>query len=110
MTEEIINVKNCGYYKEGDCLVCPVNCEEYIDCDYKTIFRLKQENEAINKDLLTERQENAELATENYKFRKALEEIREIAEPRFVNSLNEEADLCNLAMDRITNKINEVLK
>lgn len=43
-------------------------------------------------------------------YRSALEEIREIAAPRFVNGLNEEADLCNLTMDRIQNKINEVLK
>jgi hypothetical protein len=42
-------------------------------------------------------------------YRSALEEINKIAEPRFVNGLNEEADLCNLAMDRIQNKINEVL-
>jgi hypothetical protein len=41
-------------------------------------------------------------------YRSALEEINKIAEPRFVNGLNEEADLCNLAMDRIQTKINEV--
>ena len=52
MTEELIDVKKCGYYKEGDCLACPVTCEEYIDCDFKTIFSLKQENNLLKEQLL----------------------------------------------------------
>ena len=49
------------------------------------------------------------LLKNSYVYRSTLEEINKIAEPRFVNGLNEEADLCNLAMDRIQDKINEVL-
>ena len=43
-------------------------------------------------------------------YRKALEEIREIAGVRFVSGINEEADAYNQDMSRIYNKINEVLK
>ena len=70
MTEEIINLRNLIQNK-GDIFYCKVD-----KCD--VVKRLKQENETINKVLLTERQENAELATENYNLRKALETIREI--------------------------------
>ena len=76
-------------------------------CDKdKLIEELKQENEKTNKDLLTERQENAELETENYKLRKALEEIRD-----YLNTLSSvDSDFVNTETYlRITDKINEVL-
>ena len=90
-------------------------CREQSNCHYKQLKRLEQENKKL-KYLISEEQcfeEGCNKCTKAYytddKYRKALEEINKIAEPRFVNGLNEEADLCNLAMDRIQNKINEVL-
>ena len=70
--------------------------------------RLKEENSKIVWD---------EVCTTNCskykaynKYRKALEEIREIAGVRFLSGINEEADAYNQDMSRIYNKINEVLK
>ena len=110
------------------CITGNPECENNPFCHYKQLQRLKQENRAlkgtdgnVNPDsayykITKLEQENEKLLEArnhfmavNLKYFTALEEIREIAEPRFVNGLNEEADLCNLAMDRITDKINEVL-
>lgn len=73
--------------------------------------------EELHKQLKRLEQENAELKKYEYyyldkfiDFKKALEEIREIAGIRFVSGINEEADAYNQDMSRIYNKINEVLK
>ena len=74
--------------------------------------RLEQENKELKEQLLEDKilDEHIESLSREDIYRSALEEINKIAEPRFVNGLNEEADLCNLTMDRIQNKINEVLR
>ena len=89
------------------------------DRNVENITRLSLENRCLeqeNKELKAYKDINEDFKqawyelNEKYKqLRSTLEEINKIAEPRFVNGLNEEADLCNLAMDRIQNKINEVL-
>ena len=78
---------------------------------------LKQENERLQSEIrqkkMTIMMNNDHYLTvdeNNRKYRSALEEINKIAEPRFVNGLNEEADQYNQCMDRIQNKINEVLQ
>lgn len=48
------------------------------------------------------------LEKENNKLKQALQEIKKIAEPRFVNGLNEEADFYNTSMDKIRQIISEV--
>lgn len=98
MTEEImvdgIDVSGCSLFnnKTKACMYSRETCNAI--CDYGCYAR----NEIIDR-----------LEQENKQMKSVLEEINKIAEPRFVNGLNEEADLCNLAMDRIQTKINEVL-
>jgi 3-deoxy-D-manno-octulosonic-acid transferase len=101
-----------------------VACNYWKACDYyKQLKRLEQENKELKEMLSKEpkamqafqiaysglKKENEVLWGMVKDYKTAFEEINKIAEPRFVNGLNEEADLCNLAMDRIQNKINEVL-
>lgn len=94
MTEEIIidgvRVDECSYYNEDNepycCDIWDNECEAQ-NCYYKQLQRLKQENE---------------------KQRKALEEIREIAD-KCKECLNEDDD-CGCDYLRIVRKINEVLK
>lgn len=136
MTEEIIidgvDMSGCCCYENGKCLwtkryyennIAP-DCEKVKDCYYKQLKRLEQEKDKYYQQTLDDeilmnelslevdlRKKESDFYLEKLsKYRCALEEINKITEPRFVNGLNEEADLCNLAMDRIQNKINEVLK
>jgi len=128
MTEEIIingvDVAGCSLYLNGNgkCLRLLTDNEPETECnaicDYGCLYhkeqlkRLEQENKALQayKDINEDLKKAWDELNEKYKqLRSVLEEINKITEPRFVNGLNEEADLCNLAMDRIQNKINEVL-
>ena len=117
MTEEIIidgvNVAGCLYHRMNNkmamCTTCNSGkgspfCEYEKDCYYKQLQRLKQENEKLKK-------ENAELLTvscllEDNKYRKALEEIREIAEDIVENDVYENSDA---KAEKILDKINEVI-
>ena len=97
--------KNCSYYKD---IIKDESLADYIT-------RLEQENkellETLTKGCYQNLQHECRIwELKESKYRSALEEINKIAEPRFVNGLNEEADLCNLTMDRIQNIINEVLQ
>ena len=44
------------------------------------------------------------------KYSQCLKEIKEIANSRFVSGLNEEADAYNMDMQRIQDKISEVME
>lgn len=131
-----VNVAGCNYFREYLGMACreDLNCSDINNCYYKQLKRLEQENAQLKnertadlvKQLKRLQAENEQLK-ENYrlsclkceykntkadvnKYRKALEEIREIAGVRFVSGINEEADAYNQDMSKIYNKINEVLK
>ena len=73
----------CGAIHKGACKVYSKDCEYNKDCYYKQLQRLKQENE---------------------KLRKALEEIREIAE-RYIKE-----EGCRIPLGAIKMIIDEVLE
>lgn len=131
MTEEIIiDVSNCPHKSDDDCMGVPI-CNEYGDlmgyqsceaqtlCPYrsqKKIERLEQENKELKKQIESDKglitiggKQQYDMTMAYDKCKTALEEISKIAAPRFVNGLNKEADLSNLVMDRIQEKIDEVL-
>lgn len=113
-------------------------CNKNPNCYYKQLKRLeaeneqlKQENHAIkralkDKNIVAIVEENERLKVQldidknqiNYlidenkelnQYEQALEEIREIAKPKFVNGLSEEADIYDEEMAKIENIIDEVL-
>lgn len=74
------------------------------------IAELIQENKQLRNNIELMTKYNNENIDDVIRYRKALEEIREISQCRFVSDLSEEADAYNIDMERITTKINEVLK
>lgn len=53
MTDKIIidgcNVSGCEHYKTGDCLISPVWCDQFYNCDYKQLKRNEKECEELKK-------------------------------------------------------------
>ena len=74
------------------------------------IAELKHENEQLKDVACDAIIEQERLIKQANTYRAALKEVNDIVEPRFVNGLNEEADLYNLTADRVQEKIREVLK
>ena len=77
-----VDVNKCGYYKDGDCLLSPVTCEEFIDCDFKEIKRLQAENEKLKQvanDSIIEQEKLIakvnELQAENERLKETEKEI-----------------------------------
>ena len=127
-----VNVAGCNdFYKEWDNWEGKDNyrCQDYLsgicegnDCYYKQLQRLKQENEELKEDLklysewLDEERKSREFWYDKLlPFRKALEEIREIAnQTNCKNKLTEYtvADLSTMQnkFSEILNKIDEVLQ
>lgn len=46
-----VDVSGCEYYKTGDCLISPVWCDQFYNCDYKQLKRKEQECEELDKEL-----------------------------------------------------------
>lgn len=118
--EEIkhINKKNQEYIAEGNRMTEEMKTmdKEFIENPVIAYEKLKEENAELKQEVETwkyQTEKSDKLADEDFakaqKYRKALEEIRGIADVRFVDGLNEEAEIYNQDMDRIRNKINEVL-
>lgn len=134
MTEEIlidgVNVAWCKDYDDGTCCnddVLTLSCEK-TNCMFKQLKRLEQENKELKEEKLyrgIDRQfiedANDRLYFEAKKYRKALEEIREIEElPYYSKGMPEEPlsqrDFTLGAINdyekrrmKILTKINEVL-
>lgn len=105
-----------------------MRCDEYLECEFKYIDVLKEENERLqaeNERLnslrlqlqsseLKQHLEKVNCERENFKLRKVFEEIREIAKE--IDDVDKWIDL-NLMptqvcerIEKINNKISEVLK
>ena len=115
MTEKII-IDDCYFCENGTCNIyswtCDYDwdCKDNHECKVKEVFlelqRLKQENEALRNIITEGRAENKRLIQEcrnvdNY--RKALEEIKEIAEEY------KKEEMCRIPLGAIEMIINEVL-
>ena len=44
-----VDVSGCTHYKTGDCLISPVWCDQFYNCDYKQLKRKEQDLETICK-------------------------------------------------------------
>ena len=78
-----IDVSECEYF-DGFCEKYDTSCDEGGNCIYKQLKRLQEENEKLKsinqnyKDRYCELYENADqLTNKTYKYKNALEEIRE---------------------------------
>ena len=112
MTEEII-IDECYFCDNGTCNIYPWtsyydwSCKDNNECEVKKIFlelqRLKQENEKLRKEneRLAETPQWRQIKdmANNNKYRKALEEIREIA-------YTTDFDICDI--QKICNEVLDV--
>lgn len=114
MTEEIIvdgvNVAGCKDFLEpvgcDNTDTLSMTCSRNNNCYYKQLQRLKQENELLKKSNFTLREQTINYsAVKENDYRKALEEIREIADIIYNTNCNYVAEA-----HKILNKINEVLE
>ena len=123
-----VNVTECSYYdKDNEPYCCEIwdnECEAQ-NCYWKQLQQAKAENEQLKEKIsilkgnidiyqMSENEANETIAEvkarnneiKNFKFRKALEEIKEIAAKAF----NLEDDDGGYLYQKILTKINEVLK
>ena len=125
MSEEIIidgvNVAECPHRKKEVTFMNVIKCYNYgacegVNCLYKQLKRLQAENEELKKIIKTQNPwHNCKNCNKDYK--QALEEIRDMCN----NTCEKNKDCSNscyecksidepVAINRILNKINEVLK
>ena len=129
----VVGCMNYSFKEFINYIECPDYCGEYLDnrcdnhprCYYKQLKRLEQENTELKAENERLKKENeillgqlvindsedvtvqiSESQFDKYnKYRQTLQEIKAIANTRFVNGLNEEADIYNAQMGRILDLI-----
>ena len=117
---EVIGTKtDCPYFSTVGNLCSRVEngmmrCDEYLECEFKYIDALKEENEQLKQENMGMKKSFVDIISnireENYRYYKALKEIKKIIQtfPNKNSSLDWEAK-AHRAIE-IVKQINEVLK
>ena len=121
-----VNVSECRYVVKYNNYCCDLhkdNCDYLEDCDFKKYKRLQKENEELKARRIKSLGFICD-CEEREKYKQTLEEIREIAENSYSipcgdgcydcenceDEITNNGETCmQYGIDKITNKINEVL-